>query len=130
MKKHLFFGIILIIGFVVLCSSGCAYKYETVPNDPLNARIYTLANGLKVYLTVYKDAPRIQTLISVLAGGKNDPADNTGLAHYFEHLMFKGTKQFGTLDYEAEKHILTKSKGCLKFILIQPTKMNAKKFTN
>ena len=72
MKKFHFFSLILITGFVLLCSSGCAFKYETVPNDPLNARIYTLDNGLKVYLSVYKDAPRIQTLIPVLAGGKND----------------------------------------------------------
>ena len=34
-------------------------KYETVDNDPLKARVYTLENGLKVYLTSYKDAPRI-----------------------------------------------------------------------
>jgi hypothetical protein len=37
------------------------YTYESVDNDPLKARIYTLDNGLKVYLTVYKDVPRIQT---------------------------------------------------------------------
>src|SRR5688500_8109543 len=46
------------------------YKYETAQNDPLNARIYTLANGMKVYMTVYKDAPRIQTYIAVRAGSK------------------------------------------------------------
>ena len=39
-------------------------------------------------------------------GGKNDPPETTGLAHYFEHLMFKGTSQFGTTDYEAEKPLL------------------------
>ena len=39
-------------------------------------------------------------------GGKNDPAETTGLAHYFEHLMFKGTQQFGTQNYEQEKPML------------------------
>ena len=72
------------------------YTYEYVTNDPLNVRIYTLRNGLKVYLSDYKNAPRIQTCIAVQAGGKNDPADNTGLAHYLEHMMFKGTSDFGT----------------------------------
>lgn len=81
-------------------------SYETVPNDPLKARIYTLDNGLKVYMTVNKEAPRIQTFIAVRVGGKNDPAETTGLAHYFEHLMFKGTKNFGTQDYAAEKVLL------------------------
>ena len=41
--------------------------------------------------------------ISTKAGSKNDPADATGLAHYLEHLLFKGTDQYGTLDYAKEK---------------------------
>ncbi|MBR4734595.1 MAG: hypothetical protein IK052_00740, partial [Bacteroidales bacterium] len=56
-------------------------RYESVKGDPMNARIYTLDNGLKVYLTVNKDEPRIQANIAVHAGGKDDPSDNTGLAH-------------------------------------------------
>lgn len=84
------------------------YSYESVPNDPLKARIYTLKNGLKVYMTVYKNAPRIQTYIAVRAGSKNDPADATGLAHYLEHMVFKGTTQFGTSDWKSEKPLLDK----------------------
>ncbi|PKP03323.1 MAG: peptidase M16 [Bacteroidetes bacterium HGW-Bacteroidetes-6] len=84
------------------------YKYETVPGDPLNARIYTLDNGLKVYMTVYKDAPRIQTYIAVGVGSKNDPKETTGLAHYFEHMMFKGTPDFGTSNWEMEKPLIAK----------------------
>jgi len=83
-------------------------RYETVQNDPLKARIYTLDNGLKVYLTVYKDAPRIQTNIAIKAGSKNDPVDATGLAHYLEHMLFKGTDLYGSLDYEKEKQLLDK----------------------
>lgn len=77
--------------------------YETAKNDPLNTRIYTLKNGLKVYMTVYKDAPRIQTYIAVKAGSKNDPKDATGLAHYLEHMVFKGSDKFGTKDYAKEE---------------------------
>ena len=73
-------------------------SFEKVQNDPMNARIYTLDNGLKVYLSVYKDAPRVQTYIAVRAGSKNDPADATGLAHYLEHMLFKGTDKYGSLD--------------------------------
>jgi len=78
------------------------YSYEYVTNDPLKVRTYTLKNGLKVYLSQYKAEPRIQTQIAVKAGGKNDPANNTGLAHYLEHIMFKGTADFGTLDWQKE----------------------------
>ena len=90
----------------LLASSCSKYKYETVPGDPMKTRIYTLPNGLKVYMSVNKETPRIQTYIAVRVGGKNDPAETTGLAHYFEHLMFKGTPNFGTSDYEAEKPLL------------------------
>ena len=82
------------------------YKYETVPGDMMQTRIYTLDNGLKVYLSVNPEKPRIQTFIAVRTGSKNDPAETTGLAHYLEHLMFKGTKQFGTNNPEAEAPLL------------------------
>jgi len=100
--------LLLSLAIVFLTASGVKseYKYESVPGDPLQVRIYTLDNGLKVYLSVNKDKPRIQTYIGVRVGGKNDPAETTGLAHYFEHLMFKGTQQFGTSDYAAEKILL------------------------
>ena len=88
---------------IVSCSP---YKYETVKGDPLETKIYTLDNGLKVYMSVNDAAPRIKANIVVKVGGKNDPSETTGLAHYFEHLMFKGTEQFGTADYAAEKPLL------------------------
>jgi len=94
----------IMIPFIAAC--GSKYKYESVAGDPMNSRIYTLDNGLKVYMTVNKAEPRIQTYIAVRVGGKNDPSDTTGLAHYFEHLMFKGSEQFGTSDYAAEKPLL------------------------
>jgi len=85
-----------------------SYTFESIPGDPLNTRIYTLSNELKVYLTVNKETPRIQTAVAIRTGSKNDPADNTGLSHYLEHMMFKGTKHFGTTDYEREAPLLEK----------------------
>ena len=98
--------IIMAAAAIALLASCSQYKYETVANDPMETKMYTLENGLKVYMTVNKETPRIQTYIAVKVGGKNDPAETTGLAHYFEHLMFKGTEQFGTADYAAEKPLL------------------------
>lgn len=99
--------IVLTVGALgAILSCGARYTYETVEGDPLNARIYTLDNGLKVYMTVNKETPRIQTYIAVKVGSKDDPAETTGLAHYFEHLMFKGTSTFGTQNYELEKPLL------------------------
>ena len=98
--------IIMAAAAIALLASCSQYKYETVANDPMETKMYTLDNGLKVYMTVNKETPRIQTYIAVKVGGKNDPSETTGLAHYFEHLMFKGSQQFGTTDYAAEKPLL------------------------
>ena len=82
------------------------YSYKQVEGDENGVRIYTLKNGLKVYLAQNTDAPRIQTYIPVKTGSNNDPSDNTGLAHYLEHMMFKGTSKLGTLDWQKEKVLL------------------------
>ncbi|MCL2247210.1 MAG: insulinase family protein [Lentimicrobiaceae bacterium] len=106
MKKSILFLIVAFFATFSTLNAQKQFKYETVPNDPLNARIYKLDNGLTVFLTQYKEAPRIQTYIAVKVGSKNDPAETTGLAHYFEHMMFKGTPDFGTTDWETERAYL------------------------
>lgn len=97
-------AVVALVLAAVSCSSS--NRYETVKGDALGTKIYTLDNGLKLYMSVNKETPRIQTYIAVKVGSKNDPSETTGLAHYFEHLMFKGTEQFGTSDYAAEKPLL------------------------
>ena len=106
-------GTLLLCAAELMLFAGCnnpkeesKYKFETVNGDPTETRIYTLDNGLKVYLSVNQEEPRIQTYIAVRTGSKNDPAETTGLAHYLEHLMFKGTDKYGTTDAEAEKPFL------------------------
>ncbi len=88
-------------------SSG-GYSYKTVLGDPMKARFYTLKNGLSVILSVNKKEPRIQSLVAVRSGSNSDPRDHTGLAHYLEHVMFKGTDKYGTLNWAKEKPLLDK----------------------
>ncbi len=105
MKRYTLF---ILLASLFLSVSAKDYKYTSVNNDPMGVRIYTLDNGLKVYLSVNKEKPRAEAHIAVNTGSKNDPANCTGLAHYLEHLMFKGSKQFGTTDYSAEKPYIDK----------------------
>ena len=102
--KSFMISALMIGGTLAALAQG--YKYQTVKGDPMHTRIYTLDNGLKVYLSVNKEKPRIQTYIGVRTGSRNDPAETTGLAHYLEHLMFKGTRQFGTSNMAAEAPLL------------------------
>lgn len=116
MKQKLILPILLTILFFSACqpktlqtesaTDANGYSYKYVPGDPQKVREYTLKNGLKVYLSDNKDEPRLKTQIAVRAGSTYDPAETTGLAHYFEHLMFKGTTNFGTKDWKKEKPLL------------------------
>lgn len=116
MKKLLLSIVFIVAAFSVFAQgkyqwkeglSG-AYKYKYVTNDPVKARYYTLSNGLTVILAVNKKTPRVQTLFGTRAGSNSDPATNTGLAHYLEHMLFKGTDKYGSLDWSKEKPLLDK----------------------
>lgn len=66
----------------------------------------TLDNGLTVYLSPNAEEPRFYAEIITRAGSKHDPSTNTGLAHYLEHLLFKGTRSFGTENFAKEEPLL------------------------
>ena len=64
---------------------------------------YKLANGLTVMLWEDHDQPDVTGYVAVRAGAMDEPAEYTGLAHYLEHMLFKGTQRIGALDWEKEK---------------------------
>src|SRR5687767_2473538 len=76
---------------------------EPLPGDPMKVSIHRLANGLRVYLSPTVLEPRVTAWIVVRAGSKHDPDESTGIAHYLEHMLFKGTERIGTLDYQKER---------------------------
>ncbi len=88
--------------------TAAGYKYRYVSNDPMAARFYTLKNGLSVILSPTDKDPRMQVYIATKAGSKTDPADHTGLAHYLEHMLFKGTQHYGSMSWAKEKPLLDK----------------------
>lgn len=101
---------IIALFILIFIAETCVSQNKYIPteykNDPLGTKIYVLKNGLTVFLSVNKNEPRIATRIAVKTGSKNDPADATGLAHYLEHMMFKGTDKFGTKNYEIEGKLI------------------------
>ncbi|MBI5624425.1 MAG: insulinase family protein [Elusimicrobia bacterium] len=74
-----------------------------LPKDPMAVTIHRLSNGMTVYLSPNSQEPRVGAAIAVRAGSQNDAPDSTGMAHYLEHMLFKGTGKLGTLDYVKEK---------------------------
>ncbi|RZK50380.1 MAG: insulinase family protein [Pedobacter sp.] len=114
--KHLLLSCLLFTGLVVKAQSNFQWKsassggytYKYVTNDPTKSRFYTLKNGLTVILSPNDKTPSIDFRLSVRAGSNTDPKHATGLAHYLEHLLFKGTDKFGTANFEKEKPLLDK----------------------
>jgi len=82
------------------------YSYQISANDPISVKEYTLSNGMRLFMSVNPHEPRVFSNIVVRAGSKHDPAETTGLAHYMEHMLFKGTSKIGTTDWEREKVLL------------------------
>ncbi len=74
--------------------------------DPMAVTIHRLKNGLTVYISTDRSEPSISSWIAVSSGSRHDPADSTGLAHYLEHMLFKGTSKLGSLDFSREKPYL------------------------
>ncbi len=74
-----------------------------VPGDPMAVTIHRLSNGMTVYISTNREKPLISARVAVRAGSSDDPPQSTGLAHYLEHMMFKGTGQFGTTDIADEQ---------------------------
>lgn len=76
---------------------------KTKLDEFIQLKMFTLDNGLKVYFSKNDIDKSFQANIIVKVGSKDDPESDTGLAHYLEHLMFKGTENIGALDYAKEK---------------------------
>lgn len=74
--------------------------------DALKVEKFVLDNGLTVILNEDPFAKDVYGAVIIKAGSKNDPADATGMAHYLEHLLFKGTNELGALNWELEKPIM------------------------
>ncbi len=89
---------------------------------------YKLDNGLTVFLWEDHNQPDVHGRIVTRAGALDEPADYTGLAHYLEHVLFKGTKNIGALDWSKEKPLYEEIIKLLK--LLKPSTKNQWKLPN
>lgn len=93
--------IIFLCSWLAILFSFSAIKSQ--PDIKLQYKQYVLENGLTVILSEDRSSPIVYGLVVTKAGSKNDPSDATGMAHYIEHMLFKGTEELGTIDWAKEK---------------------------
>ena len=99
-----FCGMTVKFKVVMMVFACCSYQSQAEDLNALKVKEYRLENGLTVWLNEDHSQPKVFGAVVVKAGAKDCP--DTGIAHYFEHMMFKGTDRIGTLDYESEKVLL------------------------
>src|ERR1700688_4077619 len=102
MKHHWFRPVVLILLLASLASAQDVASFEK------RITVKKLQNGLTVMICERPEAPVFSFFTLVDAGSVQDPMGQTGMAHMFEHMAFKGTNTIGTTDYAAEKDSLAK----------------------
>ena len=105
-NNTLSYALLMVLATVLPTPAEYTLVFPPRDDDPMRVHVYRLDNGLTVYLSENHQEPRFYAEILVRAGSKHDPDDATGIAHYLEHMLFKGSGRIGTLDYESErKHL-------------------------
>ncbi len=94
-------GTLLTSLLLILAASNGPADVPTPPPDAVHAA--TLGNGFRVFIAENHERPEVFGAVVVKTGAKNDPADDTGMAHYLEHMLFKGTTALGTTDWAKEQ---------------------------
>ena len=95
----------------LLCASAVLAQTVAPSKDPIAdfpKRVHkiTLENGLRAIVVERPDSPTVSFVTYIRTGGIDDPMGESGLAHMFEHMLFKGTRTIGTKDYPKEEKIL------------------------
>ncbi|MFH1747359.1 MAG: pitrilysin family protein [Planctomycetota bacterium] len=89
-----------------VCLLACVGQLALASDQGVQPTVATLDNGLKLLLVERHEQPTVAACLIFDVGSCNDPAGVSGIAHMFEHMMFKGTHVIGTSDYEAEQMLI------------------------
>ena len=102
MKRRILRPLVLLMVLTAIAAAQNLASFEK------RITVKTLPNGLTILICERPEAPVFSFFTMVDAGSAQDPLNQTGLAHMFEHMAFKGTDTIGTTDYAAEKPALEK----------------------
>jgi len=94
----------------IMMLTSCTSFLSAQVTESLQIKEHTLSNGMTVWLNEDHSQPKVFGAVVVKAGAKDSP--DTGIPHYFEHIMFKGTEKIGTINYEEEKVYLDQIENC------------------
>ena len=93
-------GLSGLVGLLLAAGSAAAQEVQ------LDVRVHTLPNGMQVLLVPRRESPTVATYLRFKVGSVQEHNGITGIAHFLEHMMFKGTRRLGTRNYEAEAPLI------------------------
>ncbi|MFH1488242.1 MAG: insulinase family protein, partial [Pseudomonadota bacterium] len=113
---------IFITLFLLAALFGVCAAQDAAPGSLLNVKEFRLKNGMLFLVVERPTTPQVAVRLAIRAGSALEDAGKTGIAHLLEHMMFKGTKNFGTLDVEKDRELQERIEAAYQVILAEEGK--------
>jgi len=115
--KNFIFGIFVLLFFGDICLAD-----DPTRDIKLNVKEFTLKNGMLFLVVERSTTPQVACRVAIRAGSALEQTGKSGVAHLLEHMMFKGTKNFGTLDVKKDQELQEKIEKAYQVILAEKQK--------
>ncbi|MDH4010270.1 MAG: insulinase family protein [Desulfobacterales bacterium] len=117
--KFVKFGLLLLLLIANICLAASA------PVDiKLDVKEFQLENGMMFLIVERPATPQVACRLAIRSGSALEQSGKTGIAHLLEHMMFKGTKNFGTLDVAKDQQLQKQIEDAYQTILSEKQKRN------
>lgn len=114
---------ILLLGFIFFyTSAGICRGEEAYSKVKLDLKEFRLKNGMLFLIVERPTTPQVAARVAIRAGSALEDAGKTGIAHMLEHMMFKGTKNFGTLDFKRDRDLQEQIEAAFQVVLKEERK--------
>ncbi|MCP4683661.1 MAG: insulinase family protein [Desulfobacterales bacterium] len=120
--KGVFTGFLLVAIFAVV--QGLCPAAGLSSDITLDVKEFKLDNGLLFLVVERPTTPQVACRVAIRAGSALEQAGKTGIAHMLEHMMFKGTKNFGTLDYKKDQDLQKRIEAAYQVVLSEESRRN------
>ncbi|MDP6179000.1 MAG: insulinase family protein, partial [Desulfatiglandales bacterium] len=117
--KGFVLGLLLLVAAGSIClAEDSAWKIR------LDVREFSLKNGMQFLVVERPTTPQVAARVAIRAGSALEEGGKTGIAHLLEHMMFKGTKNFGTLDVKKDQELQERIETAYQVVLAEERKRN------
>ncbi len=110
-------GVLVIFMLVGLCTAQ-----ESISNLKIDVKEFTLDNGMLFLIVERHSTPQVACKVAVRSGSAHEESGKTGVAHMLEHMLFKGTKNFGSLDYTRDEALQQQIENAYQTVLEEQQK--------